>query len=201
MGRRRGASASPFPPRTSLRMKNRQQTYAISNSSRRTPAATTPITSCEAPEEGEGVVGSLRLMVTVFPGTRASPLAWVPDFWSTHLRSLKGLQGVSTTIPSGHLGTDTGRTWRGSVRESWPDEEKEGTISHPVFPDKTVEEGRAPTVCRAGSLQSPLLGEKDLGLCTPAPRAPAECSELPLKELGLLCKACTGFPGLQGKPE
>lgn len=52
----------------------------------------------------------------------------------------------------------------------------------------------------AGSGPSlPRVGwEKDLGLRTSALRAPAECAELPLQELGLLCKACTGPPWAAG---
>ena len=72
------------------------------------------IPSHKLPEEGEGVTGGSRLAVT--PGTRVFPLAWVPDSWSTHSRSFQGVQGLASTLPAGHLGSDTGRTSRGSAR-------------------------------------------------------------------------------------
>ena len=91
-----GASTSSFPSRTSPLKKHHTthptRTMVIPD--------TIPITSLEVPEEGEGVPSS--------PGTGASPWARVPDSWSTHLMLLQGVQCVTMTFPSGHLGTDTG---------------------------------------------------------------------------------------------
>ena len=102
--REEGASTSSFSSRTSP-FKQHHTIHPI-----RTVVITDAIliTSLEEPEEGEGVMGSLWLMVASSPGTGASPWARVPDSWSTHLMLLQGVQCVTMTFPSGHLGTDTG---------------------------------------------------------------------------------------------
>ena len=105
-----GASTSSFSSRTSP-FKQHHTIHPI-----RTVVITSPITiiaiiSLEGgPEEGEGVMGSLWLMVASSPGTGASPWARVPDSWSTHLTLLQGVQAMATSFLSGHLGTDTGMT-------------------------------------------------------------------------------------------
>ena len=123
------------------------------------------ITSLEEPEEGEGVMGSLWLMVVSSPGTGASPWARVLDSWSAHLMLLQGVQSMTMTFPSGHLGTDTG----GPIRDSWLDEEKEGAASRPGSPDKTVEGRQALAVCRGGSPYSPSLGGRRIQDCVLRP--------------------------------
>ena len=152
-----GASTSSFPSRTSPLKKHHTthptRTMVIPD--------TIPITSLEVPEEGEGVPSS--------PGTGASPWARVPDSWSTRLTLLQGVQSVTMTFPSGHLGTDTG----GPIRDSWLDEEKEGATSHPGSPDKTVEGGQALAVCRRASPHSPSLGGRRIQDCVLRP--PGSC--------------------------
>ena len=123
------------------------------------------ITSLEEPEEGEGVMGSLWLMVVSSPGTGASPWARVLDSWSAHLMLLQGVQSMTMTFPSGHLGTDTG----GPIRDSWLDEEKEGAASRPGSPDKTVEGRQALAVCRGGSPHSLPLGRRTIQDCVLRP--------------------------------
>lgn len=166
-----GASTSSFPSRTSP-LEKQHTTHLI-----RTKVITTVIpspvkmlvTSGEVPEEGQGVMGSLRLMVASSPGTGASPWARVPDSWSTHLTLLQGVQFMTMTFPSGHLGTDTGRP----IRDSWLDEEKEGAAFCPGSPDKTVEGVQAPAVYRGGAPHTPSLGRRRMQDCVLRP--PGSC--------------------------
>ena len=152
-----GASTSSFPSRTLL-LKRHHTTHPIR---KMIPVTIIPIISLEGPEEGEGVMGSLWLMVASSPGPGASPRGRVPDSWSTHLMLLQGVQSMTITFPSGHLGTDTG----GPIRDSWLDEEKEGAASRPGSPDKTVEGRQALAVCRGGSPHSPSLGGRTIQDC------------------------------------
>ena len=101
-----GASPSSFPSRTSP-FKKHHTTHAIRTMAFPSPV-TTPIPCPEGPEEGEGVTGSVWLVAAGSPGTGASPWARATDSWSTHLMSLQGVQSLTMTFPSGHLGTDTG---------------------------------------------------------------------------------------------
>ena len=153
-----GASTISFPSRT-LPFKQHHTIHPISKTM--IPVTVIPITSLEGPEDGEGVMGSLWLMVASSPGTGASPWAGVPDSWSTHLMLLQGVQFMTMTFPSGYLGTDTG----GPIRDSWLDEEKEGAASRPGSPDKTVEGIQALAVCRGGSPHSPSLGGRKIQDC------------------------------------
>ena len=106
-----GASTCSFPSRTSP-LKKHHTTHPI----RTIPSpVTVPIPSPEVPEEGEGVMGIVWLMVAGSPGTGASPWVRAPDSWFTHLMSLQGVQSVTMTFPSGHLGTDTGGNHQGQL--------------------------------------------------------------------------------------
>ena len=158
-----GASTISFPSRT-LPFKQHHTIHPIRKMVITIPV-TIPIIRLEGPEEGEGVMGSLWLMVASSPGTGASPWARVPDSWSTHLILLQRVQFMTMTFPSGHLGTDTG----GLIRDSWLDEEKEGAASRPGSPDKTVEGRQALAVCRGGSPYSPSLGGRRIQDCVLRP--------------------------------
>ena len=140
-------------------------------------------------------MGSVWLMVAGSPGTGASPWARVPDSWSTRLTLLQGVQSVTMTFPSGHLGTDTG----GPIRDSWLDEEKEGATSHPGSPDKTVEGGQALAVCRGGSPHSPSLGGRRIQDCVLRPPGSYRVFRAVLQELGFLCKARLASLGCMGR--